>query len=549
MKTIARFIKIQRIFIRYHFDDLIIAHPLFAPFKWLRKLMPWRWFKKKHTPTPEEICQALIELGPIFVKFGQLLSTRQDLLSAPLANALAKLQDNVPAFDGKLAKTMIEKRLGKPIEEVFNDFDETPLASASVAQVHTATLKSGEQIVIKVLRPDIHKKIKQDIALLKSLAKAIESALPSLRRFKPIEVVQEFEHTLTHELDLQREAANASQLKRNFATSNILYVPKIYWPYCYHDVMVMERIYGLQISDIEGLKKANVNLEKLARYGVEIFFTQVFRDCFFHADMHPGNIYVDIKDPQNPRYIALDFGIMGSLNPSDQKYLATNFLAFFRRNYREVARLHIDSGWVPANTRLEDFESSIRAVSEPIFEKPLGEISFGKSLLQLLQTAREFDMQVQPQLVLLQKTLLSVEGLGQQLYPQLNLWETAKPFLEQWTKEHMGLKAFSKNLKASLPMWLNQMPNLPEAILDIVHHHQQQIHEHKQTNQNSIFKHLNRFSWLGVVMIATGSIMLVPNLYETLKPHVIVGIGLIISGGVLYRLLRFKKTTAMTSRF
>lgn len=535
MKNILRFFNIQRILAKHGMHDLIFAQPLFAPFKWL---LPWQWFKKPTEPTAKDIRNALIELGPIFVKFGQVLSTRKDILSAELAMELAKLQDKVPPFDGKLAKQIIEQRLGQPVASVFDAFDETPLASASIAQVHTAKLKSGEDVVIKVLRPDIHTTIKRDVRLLKALAKWVHRTIPELRRFKPIEVVEEFEYTLKLELDLQREAANCSQLRRNFEDSDKLYVPKIYWDYCFKDVMISERITGVQISDIETLKKEKVNLKKLAENGVDIFFTQVFRDCFFHADMHPGNIYVDIKDPENPRYLAIDFGIMGTLNPEDQNYLASNFLAFFKRDYRKVAMLHIESGWVPRQTRLEAFESSIRAVSEPLFDKPLGEISFGKSLMQLLQTAREYNMQIQPQLLLFQKTLLSIEGLGKQLYPQLNLWQTAKPFLEKWMKSNLGLKAFRKNLKESVPFWLNKMPTLPEKIYDVVEYHQSQVHQ-AESKKKTVETFNQLLIICAFVMMIGGIFLLFPKLATFIKPHLILGVSLLVGGAMLWLKQRF----------
>lgn len=478
---IKRLLLIQIILIKHGLDELAWSHPLFKPFAWLRHCMPWRWFKRPK-PNPKAIREALIELGPIYVKFGQLLSTRRDLLPDALVDELEKLQDQVPPFDPLIAKTLIEDRLGSPIETVFDRFDEHPLASASIAQVHTGLLNTGEEVAIKVLRPNIKASIEVDVQLLMAFAKIVHRAFPKLRRFKPIHIVQEFKRHLYDELDLLRDAANASQLRRNFLNSDLLYVPQVYWDYCHSDVMVMERIYGVSIAHKDKLIEAGVNLKLLAEKGVEIFFTQVFRDCFFHADMHPGNIFVDIKNPENPKYIAIDFGIMGTLSSQDQQYLAANFLAFFKRDYRKVAQLHVESGWIPSHVRVDEFEASIRTVCEPIFEKPLRDISFGQSLLKLFQTAQQFDMEVQPQLLLLQKTLLSIEGLGKHLYPDLDLWHTAKPFLEKWMKQRFSSQALRRTLKEKIPQWLNQLPELPDAIRDITLHLQKEAH-HKTVTQ------------------------------------------------------------------
>jgi ubiquinone biosynthesis protein len=391
------------------------------------------------------------------VKFGQILSTRQDLLPDDIAQELAHLQDDVPPFPGSIAKAQIEAAYGKPIEQVFLSFDETPLASASIAQVHAAQLMDGTEVVIKVLRPNVRLYITRDVKLLHTLAWMAERYWKHGRRLRPREVVAEFEKTLYDELDLLREAANASQLRRNFGDSGLLYVPEIQWPYCRPEVMVMERIHGIQISDTAALRAHNIDLKKLSERGVEIFFTQVFQHNFFHADMHPGNIFVGTDG----RYMAVDFGIMGTLNPVDQRYLAENFLAFFRRDYRRVAELHVESEWVPEGTRVDEFESAIRTVCEPIFQKPLKEISFGNVLLRLFQTARRFNMVIQPQLVLLQKTLLNIEGLGRQLYPDLDLWQTAKPFLERTMSEQLGARSLLRNIRQHLPEWNDHLPELP----------------------------------------------------------------------------------------
>lgn len=487
MTKLFRLIHINLVLLKYGLDNLVwsINHRtinLFLIF------FPWRWFSKKERPTGESIRLALEELGPIFVKFGQMLSTRQDLLPEDIALELAKLQDKVPPFPGEMAQAMIEASFKKPIHDLFQSFSLTPLASASISQVHEATLPNSKIVVVKVLRPKVLEQVKRDIGLLESFARTLQK-VPHFKRFKPMAVVEEIKATLLDELDLMKEAANASQLRRNFQDQKILYVPEVYWDYCKHNVLVLEKIEGIRISDIEHLNAHQVNLKILAERGVEIFFTQVFRDCFFHADMHPGNIFVDPKAPQMPRYIAVDFGIMGSLTPLDQRYLAENFLAFFTRDYRKVARLHIESGWVPKDTPLNAFESAIRTVCEPIFEKPLKEISFAQTLLRLFQVARRFNMEVQPQLLLLQKTLLSVEGLGRQLYPDLDLWATAHPFLKNWMKQQLSPKKFLREIRYKLPHWIHEFTEIPEAIHDILRQGQQYAQQLNLMPQN---KHSER---------------------------------------------------------
>ena len=454
---IIRLVHINFVLARHGLDEIILATHLFRPFRFLYYLAPWNWIPRTRGPRGERIRRALEDLGPIYVKFGQILSTRRDLLPDDIAQELARLQDDVPPFPGTLARATIEAALGEPIESVFRDFDETPLASASIAQVHTAELMDGNTVVIKVLRPNVRQQISRDVSLLYTVARLAERYWQHGRRLRPREVIAEFEKTRSDELDLLREAANASQLRRNFSGTNLLYVPEVYWPWCRPDVMVMERIYGIQISNIDELRAQNIDLKTLSERGVEIFFTQVFRHNFFHADMHPGNIFVG----SDGRYMAVDFGIMGTLNPVDQRYLAENFLAFFNRDYRRVAELHVESEWVPEGTRVDEFEAAIRTVCEPIFEKPLNEISFGNVLLRLFQTARRFNMEVQPQLVLLQKTLLNIEGLGRQLYPKLDLWQTAKPFLERTLSEQLGPRSLLKNMKDSIPAWSNTLPDMP----------------------------------------------------------------------------------------
>jgi ubiquinone biosynthesis protein len=400
----------------------------------------------------ERIRLSMVELGPVFVKFGQVLSTRRDLLPLDIADELAKLQDQVPPFPGTEARAMVEASLGKFVTELFASFDETPLASASIAQVHAAKLKDGREVVVKVLRPGVEQRIQADLDVLYLVAGLAENYWRDGRRLRPLEVVEEYEKTVLDELDLVREAANAAQLKRNFEGSELLYVPEVFWDLTRRDVMVMERIRGVPVSDLKTLRERGTDMQRLAENGVQIFFTQVFKHNFFHADMHPGNIFVDVRDPGHPVYMAVDFGIIGTLSVSDQHYLAENFLAFFKRDYQRIAELHVESGWVPAGTRADEFEMAIRSVCEPIFNKPLNEISFAQVLLRLFQTARRFDMEIQPQLVLLQKTLFNIEGLGRQLYPELDLWKTAKPFLEDWTRERYSPRATLKRLKAGLPV-------------------------------------------------------------------------------------------------
>ncbi|HFD78764.1 MAG TPA: ubiquinone biosynthesis regulatory protein kinase UbiB [Gammaproteobacteria bacterium] len=456
---LLRLLHINWVLVRNGLDEVVLATHLFRPVRFLRFFAPWQWVNRK-VPRAVRIRKTLEELGPIFVKFGQILSTRQDLLPDDIAVELARLQDRVAPFAGEQARQLVEKAFQQPIGDIFASFDEQPLASASVAQVHAARLKSGEDVVVKVLRPGIEPVIQRDVRLLRYIAGLAERYWREGRRLRPCEVVDEFEKTLYEELDLLREAANASQLRRNFSDTDLLYVPEVYWPYCKRNVMVMERIYGIPVSDIDALRRAGVDLKLLSERGVEIFFTQVFRHNFFHADMHPGNIFVT---PEG-RYMAVDFGIMGTLSPDDQRYLAENFLAFFRRDYHRVAELHVESEWVPPGTRIDEFEAAIRSVCEPIFERPLKEISFGNLLLRLFQTARRFNMEIQPQLVLLQKTLLNIEGLGRQLYPDLDLWQTAKPFLERWMSEQVGPRAFVGRLRRSLPAWSERLPELPELL-------------------------------------------------------------------------------------
>jgi len=468
-RQLSRLIQINHVLAKHRLDDLIKAIHLLRPLRFIAYLSPQRWRKSEsNLPRGERIRLALQDLGPIFVKLGQVLSTRRDLLPPDISQSLAKLQDQVAPFSTQQAREMIDKAFeDDAISELFEHIEKEPLASASIAQVHAARLSTGDEVVIKLVRPGLKPVIKRDIDLLYTLASFAERYWSEGKRLRPREIVAELEKNLYDELDMLREASSASQLQRNFEGTDLLYVPKIYWNLTKPNLLVQERIYGMPIGDTEGLIASGVTMDRLAEIGVEIFFTQVFKHSFFHADMHPGNIMVDITDPENPRYVAVDFGIMGTLSPSDQRYLAENFLAFFNHDYRRVAELHVQSGWVPENTRLDEFESAIRSVCEPIFARPLKEISFGQLLLRLFQTARRFNMEVQPQLVLLQKTLLNIEGLGRDLYPELDLWKTAKPILENWMREKMGWKAALKTLQQEAPHWAETLPELPRLLHDI----------------------------------------------------------------------------------
>ncbi|NLW05913.1 MAG: ubiquinone biosynthesis regulatory protein kinase UbiB [Pseudomonadaceae bacterium] len=462
MGRLHRAFRIAWISLRYRLDTLIPLDRLPFVLVLLMRINPAKLFPLHDYTRGERLRLALEELGPIFTKFGQMLSTRRDLLPPDVADELRKLQDQVAPFPAVQAKATIEKALGMTVEEAFAEFETEALASASVAQVHAAKLHTGENVVVKVIRPGVEKIIKKDVQLLYMLARLILRLVPDAHRLHPVEVVADYEISLMDELDLQKEAANTSQLKRNFLNSPLLYVPAIHWSFTRSNLMVQERIYSVPIAELDTIRAHKVNMKKLAERGVEIFFTQVFRDNFFHADMHPGNIFLDTSKPESPRYVAIDCGIVGSLSVEDQNYLARNLLAFFKQDYHEVARLHIESGWVGEGTRANEFAAAIRAVCEPIFEKPLKDISFGQVLLGLFQTARRFNMEVQPQLVLLQKTLLNIEGLGRQIYPELDLWTTAKPFLENWMKQRIGPRGILKKVQEKLPDWLELVPELPQ---------------------------------------------------------------------------------------
>lgn len=526
LKQLFRLIYIIYILLKHGLDTMVLTTNWLRPLRFLILLSPAYWLNPNSKPRGQQIREALEELGPIFVKFGQLLSTRRDLLADDIAYELVKLQDRVPPFSSAQAIKTIEQAFGKKIAEIFATFDREPLASASIAQVHSATLLDGREVVVKVLRPNIDKQIRRDVELMLLLAKFLQRNFAAIKRFRPHDLVLEFKKSIFDELDLMREAANASQLKRNFTNSPLLYVPEVHWELTKTNVLVMERIYGIQVTNLPELIARKANLKLLAERGVEIFFTQVFRDCFFHADMHPGNVWVCVDDPNNPKYLALDFGIMGTLGPEDQRYLAENFLAFFKRDYRRVAELHIESGWVPATTRVDEFEAAIRCVCEPIFERPLKDISFGKTLLRLFQTAQRFNMEIQPQLLLLQKTLISVEGLGRQLYPDLDLWHTAKPFLETWMRKRLGAKAILKQLKYNGAYWLEKLPAAPHGLYKLIQHtmsktNLQQILTNSQQLQRSQHQNSKLYGFLlGIAALSstiTCTVLFTPNIFSSIS--------------------------------
>ncbi len=461
-KTLLRLVSIQRVLVKYGLDEVITATHFLRPLRFFFYFFPKK--SDRSEPLGKRIRLALEELGPIFVKFGQAMSTRRDLLPTEVADELAKLQDQVPPFPGEEAVAILSEIYGKPVAEVFARFDVEPLAAASIAQVHSAALDDGTEVIVKLLRPNVRLLIERDLEVLFAIAKLADKYWANGKRLRPVEIVAEYEKTVIDELDMMREAANTAQLKKNFDGSDLLYVPEVYFDYCRKGVLVQERIYGVPISDMETLLAAGTNIQVLAENGVEIFFTQVFRHNFFHADMHPGNIFVQLDDPERPRYAAVDFGIMGTLSPTDQRYLAENFLAFFEQDYHKIAKLHIDSGWVPPDTRIDELETAVRTVCAPIFNKPLSEISFAQVLIGLFETAQRFDMEIQPQLILLQKTLFNIEGLGRQLYPELDLWKTAHPVLREWMDEQIGGRAMFESIRDNLPQLREAMRELPGVI-------------------------------------------------------------------------------------
>ena len=529
-RTMLRLISIQRVLVKYGLDDVISATHLLRPMRFLFYLAPRR--RDSSAPLGERLRLALEELGPIFVKFGQALSTRRDLLPPDIADELAKLQDAVPPFPTEQVIEILEGAYGEPVDDVFKYLDREPLAAASIAQVHKAELPDDTEVIVKVLRPGVEDKIDRDLEVMRAVARLADKYWEHGKQLKPLEVVAEYEQTIIDELDLMREAANTAQLKRNFEGSDMLYVPEIYWDFCRPEVMVQERIHGIPISDMDALRNAGTNIQVLAENGVEIFFTQVFRHNFFHADMHPGNIFVIVEDPEKPKYAAVDFGIVGTLNPEDRKYLAENFLAFFERDYYRIAKLHLDSGWVPPDSRIEQLESAVRTVCEPIFNKPLYEISFAQVLMRLFRVAQRFNVEVQPQLILLHKTLFNIEGLGRELYPELDLWKTAQPVLKQWMDEQVGPQAVIDDLRENLPQLRHAMRELPAAIRELA--------DRASAGNLSLDVHSTEFErirdelesqrrqryWLVVAMtsILSGTLVL------TLEGNAYVGGGLLFAG-------------------
>ena len=521
-KNILRLITIQRILVGYRLDELLDKVPVLKSFKYFFILLPRKI--SKNSSLGERIRRALEELGPIFVKFGQVVSTRRDLLPEEIANELAKLQDQVTPFSKSQALEILNTAYDKSIDQIFKKIDDEPLAAASIAQVHSAKLSDGKDVIIKILRPNIQVQIEKDISALYIIARSLENFWSESEQVKPTEIVKEYEKTIINELNLKREAANAARLKKNFSKSEMLYVPEIYWDYCRTNILVQERIYGTPIRDIDTLKKQKTNIKALAENGVEIFFTQVFRHNFFHADMHPGNIFVQIEDPDSPKYAAVDFGIIGTLTKDDQYYLAENFLAFFEGDYNKIAQLHIDSGWVPSETRVDEFEIAIRTVCEPIFNKPLSDISFANVLISLFNTARQFNMEVQPQLILLQKTLFNIEGLGRQLYPELDLWKTAYPVLKEWMNEQIGFKSVASDFKKNLPLFRQTARDFPKIIkrfssqAEIENENRQNIAELKK----QFIRQKEQFFFLGV-----GATLFISGILIALfSPNTSIGISL-----------------------
>ncbi|MGQ9424999.1 ubiquinone biosynthesis regulatory protein kinase UbiB [Gilvimarinus sp. F26214L] len=534
LPVFLRLFAIIRIAIKHRLDTFFTARPL--PWALRMLFLPARLLPEPRRPRGQRLREACEDLGPIFIKFGQLLSTRPDLVPADIAGELDRLQDNVPPFPSEQFQGIVEEALGGPVETLFAHFERDPLASASVAQVHAAVLPDGQQVVVKAIRPGIEKVISKDVALMLILARWLQRVLPDGRRLRPVEVVEEYRYTINNELDLQREAANASQLRRNFSHSPLLYVPDVYWPLVRSKVMVMERINGIPVTDVEALRARGTDMKLLAERGVEIFFSQVFEHNFFHADMHPGNIFVDASAPERPSYIAVDMAIVGSLTREDQYYLARNLLAMFRRDYRMVAELHVMSGWVREDTNVNEFEAAVRTVCEPIFERPLKDISFGRVVFSLFQTAREFDMEVQPQLVLLQKTLLNIEGLGRQLYPDLDLWRTAHPYLERWLHERFHPRALAAQLRRYGPEWLEKFPQVPNLLFQSLEQLSDLDQRTRELNRQAILRQQReersrRRGRLGMLALAAGLVLSVPHWLpaDSLSP---AALGLMVIGAL-----------------
>ncbi len=533
MRNLLRLVSINFTLARFGLDEVILSMHFFRPLYLLGVINPFNWFRKTELSQAQRLRLCIESLGPIFIKFGQMMATRRDLFGDEITDELEKLLDRVPAFPSQQARDIVEQQLGMSLQEAFRQFDEEPLASASIAQVYGAELHDGQQVIVKIVRPGIETQIRRDIDVLMMLAEMANRYWSEARRIKPIQVVREFETTIMNELDLMREAANASELRRHFDNSPDLYVPFVHWDFCRSRVLVMERISGIPVLDIERLKTRDINFESLSRKGVEIFFTQVFRNNYFHADMHPGNIFVSTENPSDPQYIAVDFGIMGSLSTGDQRYLAENFVAFFNRDYRRVAELHVDSGWVDRDTRIDEFEAAIRSVCEPMFQRPLCEISFGQVLLRLFQTARSFNMEIQPQLLLLEKTFLHIEGIGRQLYPELDLWDTAKPFIERWLSEQIGMRALVKGMQKNLPYIAEHLPDLPQLVfkaLDRIANDELQV-ESRSQQIDELRNEIHRANRRNIRAIVGGSLVVSASIIvglDGIAPIMVGGGGLLV---------------------
>lgn len=546
MSHIPRLNKVLNIIAKYRLDEFLRQQKGYG---WLRLvLLPYRaagaLSKPEEGNKNQRLRKAMEELGPIYIKFGQLLSTRRDFIDIELADELQSLQDNVPPFSSPSIDSIIEAAHGCSVDSLFSELETVPFASASVAQVHRATLLNGDEVVVKVIRPGIEKTVTDDLKLLKWLARKIESHTDIGKRLRPIEVVNDYEEIILGELDLQSEAANTSQLRRNFENSAVLYVPKIYWDFSTKNILVMERIHGIPVADIEALTAQKTDFKKLAETGLDIFFTQVFEHNFFHADMHPGNIFVARENPQNPQYIAIDCAIIGSLTIEDQEYLAKNLLAIFKRDYRKVAELHVACGWVPSHTKIHEFESAMRSVCEPIFEKPLKDISFGQLLVQLFSTAGRFEMEVQPSLVLLQKTLLNVEGLGRQLYPELDLWQTALPYLENWNAKRLSPFTLLRKVQENIPNWIDQLPQLPQLMIDAAIQSSQlseinaSLRQQQAANEEKAEKEGRRSRNAGLLALLAAAVTIIPGFGESIANVPIITLGL---GSLAVYLLCFRR--------
>lgn len=539
LKQARRFLYINYVLAQSGLDHMLASFSYFSALRFVAYLNPWNWFRKQTIQRGVVLRETLEKLGPIFVKFGQALSTRPDIMPADIMEELCKLRDNVPPFSSEQVMRILEKAYGRSPYDMFDGFDAVPLASASIAQVHTAYLKTGESVIIKILRPNIYKIIDRDLAILKKMASLLDQHWSGAKYLKPKDLIAEFERNLLDELDLQREAANAAQLKRNFQNSALLYVPQVYWEYVQKNVIVMERIHGISAGDLDQLRAHNINLKTLAERGLHLFFTQVFRDCFFHADMHPGNVFVSTTNPEKPQFIYVDFGIIGTLTASDKRYLAENLYAFFNRDYRRIAILHIESGWVAPHTRIEDFESAIRTVCEPIFEKSLKDISFAQLIMQLLNVGRRFQMELQPQLMLLQKTLFAVEGLGRHIYPDLNIWITGKPFIERWLRDQMGPKAFLRHIRENIPFIIEDLPYMPRLINDVLLRLKEQkdinIRPDKPVVLPSPTHHRGFFRGVGLGIFVAMTTLIGLQYGKWLQPHeyIVFELGVAITGGFL----------------